>query len=99
MIGTETKLSVGDALDHLNDLLNSKYRQTAIKKIEVFYYPYKDIYFRPFVMGDWEAIGVEYAHGEYDAELYRYEDGDLFYLEDYESEEKLFKAILKEIES
>lgn len=49
-------------------------------------------------MGDWEAIGVEYAHGKLDAELYRYEDGDLFYLDDYDSIDALTKDVLQEIE-
>ena len=44
------------------------------------------------------ALVIEYAENDREAELNRFEDGDLFYLEDMD-EETMFQAMLNEISS
>lgn len=46
----------------------------------------------------WDAFVVEYADNYEEAEKNRFEDGNLFYVEDYPDEEKLIESILEEIE-
>ena len=48
-------------------------------------------------IGPFGSIVVEYADNVADAELNRFEDGDLFRIED-QDEEKLFQSIIREIE-
>lgn len=43
------------------------------------------------------ALVIEHAENQQEAELNRFEDGDLFYLEDMD-EETMFQAMLREIE-
>ena len=47
-------------------------------------------------IGSFGALVIEYAENYEEAELNRFEDGDLFYLEDMD-EKTMFEAMLREI--
>lgn len=55
--------------------------------------------FRIFAFPGEKAICIEYAESENDAALGRFEDGDRFYLEDFQSLEALTEAVFAEIDS
>lgn len=60
-------------------------------------FKYKNTYFRLFEFPGENALCIEYAEGEKEARVNRYEDGDRFYLNEMD-EEEMMKAMIKEIE-
>ncbi|MCD8087553.1 MAG: hypothetical protein LUE22_03050 [Oscillospiraceae bacterium] len=54
--------------------------------------------FMPFAFPGRFALGIEYADSKEDAVLGRFEDGDLFYIEDYVTVDDLFRDMFQEIE-
>ena len=90
----EKKNRINDFLSELLVALDSRYGNETINGKKV--YISGDVFFMPFSISDWMAVGIEYAFGRRDAENQLYEDGDLFYIgSDYEG---LIREILKEIE-
>ena len=47
--------------------------------------------------GKFNCLMIEYADSMQEALLYRFEDGDLYYMDDM-TEDEMFEAMIKEIE-
>ena len=95
MTSMEKKEKTEKQLEFISQRLASKFEIVEINGEQYFHT--NDVYFKPFSISDWEAIGIEYAHGLQNALLYRFADGDLFYLDEMTGEE-LLEAVLREIE-
>lgn len=84
-------------LHHINERVSSLYKSCYINGQIRYELPdgqYFSVY--PLI---WDAFVVEFADNYEEAEKNRFEDGNLFYIEDYPDEEKLIEAILNEIEA
>lgn len=88
--------SVYGILLELEIILTRKYPVKFINHQQCFLKPSGEVFSVQKFPGS-DAIVVEYAENEADAVLYRFEDGDRFYLDEME-EPELIQAILREIE-
>lgn len=92
------KMSIDDILAMVNEEAQKKYAKTRTKKHILFKKENGEL-FNIFAFPDEPSICVEYAENEEEADLWRFEDGDRFYLEDFQSLEALTEAIFAEIDS
>ncbi len=54
--------------------------------------------FKPFAYPGRDALGLEYANTQEDAAAGLFEDGDLFYMEDYANPDDMLRDMVKEID-
>lgn len=92
MISTGTK---NDMYKKILNLLDIDFNKRKIK--ENYFVSKNNVFFKLSLIFDKEAIVVEYADNERDVILNRFEDGDPFYIEDYDTVEELYNNILNEI--
>ncbi len=97
MIETETGSSIYSVMIKLNKYFASKYEKMLIDKVTCYVLPDGQI-ITITGMISMDAIVVEYAENKEEADKGWLEDGDLFYLSDYESDDELIEAIMNEIE-
>lgn len=86
-----------NTLNRIIDRLREHYSMQTVGKRECFRTA-KGVYFKPFALFTWNALAIEYAENKTEAEEGRFEDGDLFYLDEM-AEDEIFSAMLKEIEN
>ncbi len=96
---TEQKRKKFDIFASINDELDKKY--SVISNGEYSCNVNKNgVFFRPFIFDYSErAFGIEYASDEKEAALGEFEDGDLFYLDDYSTLNKMIEDMCVEIDS
>lgn len=87
-----------DVLSELNKMAEERYGVKTFGRFACFVNE-SGVPFRIFAFPMEFAICVEYAESESDAALGRFEDGDRFYLEDFQSIEEIANAVFAEIES
>ena len=92
---TNSKYNVRGRKEAISQRLKRSFEMTRFGELDCFVYPTGG-YFMLDAFVKFGAIVVGYADTEEDARLYRFEDGDLFYLEDLD-EEEMFQKILEEI--
>ena len=85
-----------ERVESLRNRLAEKYELCEVKGKKCFRSD-ADNYFWPFLFVEWGAVAVEHARGIRDALLSRFEDGDLFYLDEMD-DDALLAAVLQEIE-
>lgn len=88
--------SVYGILLELEMILTRRYPVKFINHQQCFLKPSGEVFTVRKFPGS-EAIVVEYAESEADALLYRFEDGDRFYLDEMEAHQ-LIQVVLREIE-
>lgn len=93
---TDKKNRYIERVELLRDRLSEKYELFVVNGKKCFHSE-KDNYFWPFLFVEWGAVAVEYAQGIEEARLNRFEDGDLFYLDEMD-DDALFASVLQEIE-
>lgn len=86
-----------DCLAFITEQLEQNYEQRQFGKRICFVNKFGTL-FNAFKFPGENAVAIEYADNETDASNGRFEDGDRFYLEDYETENELLSSIMKEIE-
>lgn len=88
-----------EQLKHRIEVLNERflgaYEKCAVASRECFRAPNGMIFALDYIES-FGALVIEYAEDYEEAELCRFEDGDLFFLEDMD-EKTMFKAMLREI--
>lgn len=95
MTSMDKKKRIEERLEFVSNGLASKFEIVEVKG-ERYFHSKDNVFFKPFSVSGWDAIGIEYAHGIRDAVLNRFEDGDLFYLDEMD-DEALLAAVLQEI--
>ena len=95
MTSMDKKKRTKERMEYITKGLASKFEIVEVNG-EKFFHSEDDLYFLPFSISDWEAIGVEYAHGIREAILNQFTDGDLFYLDEMDADTML-AAVLHEI--
>lgn len=96
MASTDKKKRTEERLEYITKGLAAKFEMVEVNG-EKHFHAGDNLYFSPFSISDWEAIGVEYAHGIREAILNQFADGDLFYLDEMDADTML-AAVLHEIE-
>ena len=111
MIWKETKSfsleQLKDLRDEFGQILKKKYPALVVNvagaEKECFKLPDGDIIYPSFMFGGtdnaFHCLVVEYAGTPEEIQDYLEEEGGQFFPEDYESKEKMFQAMLAEIES
>lgn len=79
----------------VEEILKTKYRQKVINN-RVFFVTEDDNLFSLDFICEYNAIVVEYADSQHDAEKNCLEDGNLFYVEEMTTDE-IVKAIIEEV--
>ena len=92
----ELRSKTRSRLQALKVLLSDRYDKRVINDKDCFLLP-NGVLISLGGFPDFGAIVVEYAENFEEAKLNRFEDGDLFYLEEMD-EETMFRAMLREIE-
>lgn len=96
MASTDKSSKYIERVESLRNELSEKYELCEVDGKKCFRSE-KDKYFWPFLFVEWGAVGIEYAQGIREAMLNRFEDGDLYYLDEMD-DEALLSAVLQEIE-
>lgn len=96
MTSTDKSSGYIERVDSLRNRLAEKYELCEVKGKKCFHSE-SDNYFWPFLFVEWGAVAVEYAHGIREALQNRFEDGDLFWLDEMD-DDALLAAVLQEIE-
>lgn len=92
------KNSAPDVLENINRYFSAIYPRQLVEK-RVCYVSNNGDFFNPFLFdGAAYSFGIEYASNESEASKGNFEDGDLFYLEDYDSLDDMIEAMRREIE-
>lgn len=92
-----TEQSSLDWLSAVKKLAGNKYRHRSCGEHK-YLENASGVIFNICTLGN-EAILAEYANNEKEAEINFFEDGDLFYLSDYDNAEALFQALCLEIDN
>lgn len=87
-----------EAIKEINKLLTQDYQTSKFPDGESFCTKDCGIFRMNVFTGEF-AIVIEYAENEQEAELGRFEDGYIFYLDDYGSVDELYSALKSEIEN
>lgn len=87
-----------DVLALITEKLSEKYEGKAVGQRQC-YVNKNAVLFHTFRLQNEHAFGIEYADTVTDAEQGRFEDGDIFYLVDYNTWEEMFFAMCQEIDS
>lgn len=96
MTRMEMRSRIEDRIATLNDRLAKEYQKRTVRKREYFIRKDGFLFSLDYLL-PYGAIVIEYAENESEAKLNRFEDGDLFYLEEMD-EDAMFQAMLREIE-
>lgn len=96
MNSMERKNIMNERKSNLVQRLSMRFEQVRIRDNLCFRKKDGAIFFLTIFPGN-NALVIEYAENFEDALLYRFEDGDRFYLEDMD-EAAMFEAMLSEIE-
>ena len=83
--------------EYINQYLRKLYKADVINGTECFFLPSGTIIHLESMGDEFNAIVVGYADNLAEAKNNRFEDGDLFYMDEL-NEEDMLKAIIKEIE-
>ena len=97
MIEKGIGLSIESTMKEMNRILSGKYEKKKIDKITCYELPDGQIITITGII-TFNAIVVEYAENLGEADKCWFEDGDLFYLSDYDSVVQLTEAVMSEIE-
>ena len=82
----------------LNNRLAEKYRSVIIHDKPYFLNKNGTLFRLDSMGGNYNCLLIEYADSLQEALLYRFEDGDLFYMDDM-TEDEMFEAMVREIEN
>lgn len=96
MTRMEMRSRIEDRIATLNDRLAKEYQKRTVRDRECFIHKNGFLFALDYLL-PYGAIVIEYAENESEAKLNRFEDGDLFYLEEMD-EDAMFQAMLREIE-
>ncbi|MCD7831625.1 MAG: hypothetical protein LUI01_05110 [Firmicutes bacterium] len=92
------KKSALDVLEIINRYFGTIYPRRSAARHDC-YVSQKGDFFNPFLFdGAAYSFGIEYASNETEASKGIFEDGDLFFLEDYDSLDDMIEAMRREIE-
>ncbi len=97
MTNMEIDLDLPTMMSKLNEVLDQRFEKMDVEGIRYYKLPDRQI-ITITAITEWRGIVVEYAENEKEAEMNWFEDGDVFYLADYEDVESYIKAIMGEIE-
>lgn len=98
-MGSMEKKSDLDILARINDELDKKY-ETKTFGNRVCFVNKNAVPFNAFAMeGEEAAFGIEYADDGASAERGTFEDGDTFYLADYDTVDAMIQAMCEEIDN
>lgn len=98
MIETEKKSNRINRKAALEKELKKRFNEVEINGETCFLKETGEVFHVDDMGGEFDAIVIEYAQNEAEANLGRYEDGDPFYMDEMDEAEML-DAILKEIDS
>ena len=87
-----------DVLAEISKRLEQKFEKRKFGKRECFVNKNK-VPFNVHTFQTLSAFVIEYAESDEDAMLDRFEDGDVFYWDEFHTEQDILDAMLKEIES
>lgn len=96
MNSMEQKNQTNERRKNLMHRLSQRYEQLLVRD-DICFRKTDDSIFTLSIFPGEAAIVIEYAESYEEAILYRYEDGDRFYLADMD-EETMFQAMIREIE-
>lgn len=85
-----------ETFSKMNEQLTKLYEKVSVAGQECFRHE-SGMYFRLFEFPGSNALCIEYAENYEEAQKNRFEDGDLFYMDEL-SEDEMFNAMIKEIE-
>lgn len=91
--------TVKNNMDYIKSILGQRYEKVSINDRECFRLPNGIIVHVDAFENNGTAFVVEYADDINEAGINRFEDGDLFYPQDYDSEKDFAGAILGEIQT
>lgn len=97
MTQKEMNCSLEERSKALKSRFENRYKKSVINGWTCFARP-NGSYFTLYYILPFGALVIGYAETKRDAELNRFENGDLFYLEDMD-EETMFQSMLEEINS
>lgn len=86
-----------DYFDYICEKLARLYDQTEINKQKLYVGENGFYFFLSVFPEEFNAIVIEYASNQEEAKNNIFEDGDLFYVDDF-SKEEMLQAMIKEIE-
>lgn len=96
MTRKEMRSRIEERVVALENRLAKEYQKKTVRERECFVRKDGAVFALDYLL-PYEAIVIEYAENEAEAKLNRFEDGDLFYLEEMD-ENAMFQAMLQEIE-
>lgn len=96
MNSMEQKNQMNERKNNLVQRLSQRFEQLTVRENRCFR-KNDGVIFQLSKFPGVDAFVIEYAESYEDALLYRYEDGDLFYLKDMD-EDSMFEAMVREIE-
>lgn len=94
---TEKKSDL-NTLALITEKLSQKYDERIVGQYRC-YVNKKSVLFHAFCLQNGHAFGIEYADTVDEAKQEKFEDGDIFYLADYNTIEEMFLAMCREIDS
>lgn len=83
-------------LNKINERLTKLYPKVSVAGQECFRHE-SGMYFRLFEFPGSNALCIEYAENDAEAQKNRFENGDRFFLQEF-SEDEMFEEMIKEIE-
>ena len=92
----EQKSKINERKNSLEEKLSKRFEHLKIREKHCFRKTDGTFFFLSKFPGE-DALVIEYAENYDEALLYRFEDGDRFYLENMD-EETMFQSMLREIE-
>ena len=95
---TEWKSKIKKRAEVMEERFSSRYKTVLVDGRPFFLGPDGSTLFVLNYMISYGALVIAYAESVEDAEAYRMEDGDLFYVEDLD-EESMFQLMIQEIEN
>lgn len=95
---TEKKSSHNEVLTLIKEKFSGRYDKRVLPDKTCFINEH-GVLFDAFSFPEWDAFGVEYANTEEEAQKWQFEDGDLFYLADYDTVDDMVEAMCKEIDN
>lgn len=98
MISMEQKKQRDDRLAYLLENLRKQFQSVKINGKDLLQTDNGTVFALTAFPGE-AALVIEYAESIFEAELNRFEDGERFYLEDYQDAEKMLDDMLKEVQN
>ncbi len=96
MTEEETRKKIKERVKWLEERFAKVFKKIFCIDGQQCFFTNKGDYIRITGITSFDAIVIEYAMSERDAKSYMFDDGDLFYMDEYEDAQKMYEAMFAE---